>query len=176
MVPQQDVPHNKTSHNTTSPNKTFHTTKCHNTQHPTLITTYNQTSHITKLVCSQFRVGWLLVLGHYGSISGILFHLNVILNLRAVSGILINESNNCGGVPLFFNWVQNQLDIRQCYYQLISWSFFIKGSRCLQRGLPKNSIWWRLWNSSQRSYQWKGFPKPLQESQWSIQMLTTCYY
>ena len=40
---------------------------------------------------------------HYGSISGILFHLNVILNLRAVSGILINESNNCGGVPLFFN-------------------------------------------------------------------------
>ena len=40
---------------------------------------------------------------HYVSILGILFHLNVILNLGAVFGILINESNNCGGVPLFFN-------------------------------------------------------------------------
>ena len=80
---------------------------------------------------------WVLDSGHHVSISGILFHLNVILNLRAVFGILINESNKCGGVPLFFNWVQNQLHIRQCYYQLISWSFFIKGSRCLQRDLQR---------------------------------------
>ena len=73
------------------------------------------------------------------SILGILFHFECYTYLGAVFGILINESNKCGGVPLFFNWVQNQLDIRQCYYQLISWSFFIKGSRCLQRDLQRKS-------------------------------------
>ena len=33
----------------------------------------------------------------------------------------------------YFSIEYNQLHIRQCYYQLISWSFFIKGSRCLKK-------------------------------------------